>query len=156
MGSHPAGSAMQKNWVSSPIRRGPSSTGSPIIRSAASQVAPQGAPRITRTAAILPSVISTSNSGAPKRSPYLPRPACLGSPHQVGGFITHLLLIFFPEAMTGIPFSAQRSARSSERSLCLRKSRTRSVSSSRGRNCEVSSRTGGSSTSRAKSCSETG
>jgi len=70
IGSQPEGSAQQKNCVSRPMRTSASFTGNPSTRLAASQVAPQGAPRHTWMRSILPFVISTANSGAPKCSPY--------------------------------------------------------------------------------------
>jgi len=115
----------------------------PTIRSAASQVAPQDAPRTTSILEMRPSLMSTMYSGAPNRSPYSPRQTCLGSEHQVGGVRTPLILLFLPEATTGIPFLRQIKERSWERSGCLRKSRTRSARMSSGRNGAVSSITGG-------------
>jgi hypothetical protein len=54
IGSQPEGSAEQKNCVSRPMRTAASSTGNPSTRLAASQVAPQGAPRHTWMRSILP------------------------------------------------------------------------------------------------------
>jgi len=59
IGSHPDGSAVQKNCVSSPTRPSASSTVRPTTLSAAFQVAPHGAPLITCTRATTPSRAST-------------------------------------------------------------------------------------------------
>jgi len=69
MGSQPAGSAVQKNCVCNPKITPASSSGNPISLFAASQVAPHGAPFIIFTAETLPSIISTSIFGFPKKTP---------------------------------------------------------------------------------------
>jgi len=143
MGSQPEGSAVQKNCTSSPMRMIASLGGIPTIRVAASQVAPQGAPRTTSILEMRPSLMSIANSGAPNSLPYFPRQACLGSAHQVGGVRTPLTLLFLPEATTGIPFLRQIKARSWDRSGCSKKSRTSSARMSSGRNGVVSSIMGG-------------
>lgn len=111
MRSQPEGSALQKNWVSRPIRRDASSVSKPTMRGATSQVAPQGAPRVTSMRAIFPLTTAIENSGEPNRSPYGPRQTCLDRLHQVGGVRTPLILNFFPEATTGRFLSRHITAR---------------------------------------------
>ena len=127
IGSQPAGSAKQKYWVSRPIRVKASSTSNPSTRFAASQVAPQGAPRSTSMQATLPLAISTAYSGVPNNSPYWPRPTCLERPHQVGGVKIPSTCSFLPEATTGIFLLLQATARSWERSACFKKSKIKSA-----------------------------
>lgn len=135
IGSQPEGSAEQRNCVSNPMRLIASSTFRlrAATRAAASQEAPHGAPLITFIREILPSLNSTSNSGAPNRSPYKPRQTCLDNPHQVGGVRASLDCSFFPEATIGMFLSRHLKARSCDRSGCFKKSRTRSASMSSGR-----------------------
>ncbi len=107
-GSKLEGSAMQKNCDRSPIFSPASSTGSPRSFSAASQVAPQGAPLFTLISLMIPLRVKTSRTGAPNFSPYRPRQSCLERAHQVGGAAGQLLPVFFPEAITGIPSFSHR------------------------------------------------
>ena len=127
IGSQPEGSAKQKYWVSRPIRVNASSKSNPSTRFAASQVAPQGAPRSTSMQATLPFASWTEYSGVPNNSPYRPRLTCLERPHQVGGVKVPSTRNFLPEATTGIFILLQATARSWDRSGCFKKSKTRSA-----------------------------